>query len=73
MVSPVYSHHVSAFDGHEEVHTKAEECQAQKECPKRVRESMISKVTTGVPTPFLNKRIKFLFGEDKWIKLKYWG
>ncbi len=27
----------------------------------------------GVPTQFLDKRIKFIFGGDKWIKLKYWG
>ena len=27
----------------------------------------------GVPTKFLNKRIKFIFGRDKWIKLYFRG
>ncbi len=27
----------------------------------------------GVPTKFLDKRIKFTFGRDKWIKSKFWG
>ena len=31
-----------------------------------------TKTQHGVPTQFLNKRIKLIFGRDKWIKLKYW-
>ncbi len=27
----------------------------------------------GVPTQFLDKRIKFIFGRDKWIRFKFWG
>ena len=28
---------------------------------------------TWVLTQFLDKRIKFIFVRDKWIKLKFWG
>ena len=27
----------------------------------------------GVPSQFLDEKIKLFFGSDKWIKLKYWG
>ncbi len=27
----------------------------------------------GCPMHFLDERIKFIFGRDKWIKLKFWG
>ena len=29
--------------------------------------------SAGVPTQFLDIRIKYNFGKDKWIKLKLWG
>ena len=29
--------------------------------------------SSGVPTQFLDQRVKFIFGGDKWIKLKYRG